>query len=68
MTPAALEAWLVRLNFNRSEGAAALGISRNTLQNYLEGKSAITRTVALACSAIAFGLPEYPEPEGGKND
>jgi len=60
MTPDSLAAWMDRLGYNRTGAATALGISRNTLQAYLEGRQAVPRTVALACAALAMGLPEHP--------
>lgn len=60
MTPASLQAWMTRLGLNRTEAASALGISRNSLQAYLEGRAPVPRTVALAAGAIAYGLPEHP--------
>lgn len=60
MTPASLTAWMIRLGLNKSGAASALGISRNTLQSYLEGKTAIPKYIALACAAVAMGLPEQP--------
>jgi plasmid maintenance system antidote protein VapI len=58
MTSDSLAAWMERLGFNKVRAAAALGISRNTLDGYLTGKHDIPKTVALACAAIAYGLPE----------
>jgi plasmid maintenance system antidote protein VapI len=59
MTPQSLQAWMDRIGLNRTGAASALGISRNTLQAYLEGKYPIPKTVALACSALAMGIPEH---------
>jgi hypothetical protein len=46
-----------RLGLNRTGAASALGISRNTLQAYLEGKYPIPHYIGLACAAIAQGIP-----------
>jgi transcriptional regulator with XRE-family HTH domain len=48
-----------RQGLNKSGAAKALGIARNSLQAYLSGAK-IPRAVALACAAIAVGLPEHP--------
>lgn len=60
MTPSTLTAWMTRLGYNKSEAASALGIARTTLDRYLDGRQAIPRTIALAASALAMGLPEHP--------
>lgn len=52
--------WRKRLGFNRTEAAEALGLGRNQPQRYEEGQP-IPKYIALACAAIAFGLP----PIGG---
>jgi transcriptional regulator with XRE-family HTH domain len=57
MTPASLTAWMARLRLNKSEAASALGIARSTLDRYLSGETAIPPVVALACAAIAHGVP-----------
>lgn len=64
MTPATLLAWRQRLGFNRSEAASALGLSRNAYTAYEENKPLsngkprkIPEYIALACQAIANGLP-----------
>ncbi len=46
-----------RLGYNKSEAASALGIARSTLDRYLAGDVAIPKSIALACAAIAHGLP-----------
>jgi hypothetical protein len=59
MTPTTLSAWMTRLGYNKSGAALALGLARNTLDGYLAGRVRIPRYIALACSAIAQGLPEH---------
>ena len=56
MTAQSLTAWRERLGLNRSEAARALGLSRNSIQHYEEGR-AIPLYVALACAALAHGIP-----------
>lgn len=60
MSPKSLSDWIVRLGLNKTRAAEALGISRNTLDGYLLGKHGIPKTVALACAALAYGIPEAP--------
>ena len=58
MTPAALKAWMTRLGLNKSEAAESLGISRSTLDRYLNGKNAIPHKIKLACDAIETWWPK----------
>lgn len=57
MTPASLSAWRSRLGLNKSEAARRLGLSRNALEGYESGQRRIPLYIALACSALAYGLP-----------
>jgi len=57
MTAASLKSWRERLGLNKSGAAAALGLARNTYAAYEEGRAEIPLYVALACAAIAYGLP-----------
>jgi transcriptional regulator with XRE-family HTH domain len=59
VTPASLLSWMQRLHFTKKEAALSLGISRPTLDRYLNGDKPIPKTVALACSALAMGIPEH---------
>ena len=57
MTATSLNAWRERLGLNKSEAALRLGLARNTYAAYEEGRAEIPLYVALACAAIAYGLP-----------
>lgn len=57
MTPASLSAWMARQKLNKMDAATALGIARSTLDRYLVGETEIPRYIALACAAVAHGLP-----------
>jgi len=57
LTPESLKAWRERLGLNKSEAALRLGLARNTYTAYEEGRAEIPLYVALACAAIAYGLP-----------
>jgi len=57
MTPASLAAWMDRLHLNKVEASKQLGIARSTLDRYLSGETDIPQVVALACAAIAQGVP-----------
>lgn len=57
MTPASLTAWMARLHLNKVQACKELGIARTTLDRYLDGSTAIPLYIALACAAVAHGLP-----------
>ena len=60
MTPTSLNAWRERLSINKAEAARRLGLSRNAYASYEAGERRIPLYIALACAAIAFGLPPIP--------
>jgi transcriptional regulator with XRE-family HTH domain len=53
MTTETLSAWMQRLHFTKKEAALALGISRPTLDRYLNGDKPIPKYIELACIALA---------------
>ena len=57
MTPTSLLAWRRRRGLGKAAAAAALGVSRNSYAAYEAGRAPIPFTVALACAALAHGLP-----------
>lgn len=65
MEPHDLVSWRRHLGLKKTEAATALGIGVRTLNQYEDGQNhrgdprPIPRHIALACSALAFGLPPY---------
>jgi len=57
MTGGAFAAWRERLGFTKSKAAIVLGLSRNSVIAYETGAKPIPLHVALACAALAHGLP-----------
>ena len=63
-----LRAWQARMGYTYDTAAQALGVSRSTYAEWVAGKSRTTgrpvtpsRTVALACAALAAGLEPYQQ-------
>lgn len=68
MTPAEFRVWRTGMGFSQTAAAAALGISKSSVELYELGHRKddgrpviIPRTVALACAAIAAGLAPLGE-------
>lgn len=57
MTPSELVAFRQRLKLSQKALALALGVGRRTLGLYESGARPVPKTVALACAALAYGLP-----------
>lgn len=62
MTPTDFKSWRARLGLTKAEAARLLGLAPNTVAAYEFGRAAIPRHVALACAALAYGLPPIGEP------
>lgn len=60
MTGSEFRAWRARLGLSLAGASLALGCSKTTLVGYEKG-GRIPRYIALACSALAFGLPPVGE-------
>jgi len=58
MKAASLTTMRKRLGLSQRALATKLAVGTRTLSNYETGKAPIPRYVALACAALAFGLPE----------
>jgi DNA-binding transcriptional regulator YiaG len=57
VTPQSLTAWRQRLGLTKVAAAEALGCSRDALLKWEQGEHPVPRYIALACAAIAHGLP-----------
>ena len=57
MTPASFLAWRLRLGLDKKAAAIALGCSRNYIYSLESGSTKIPLYIALACQALANGLP-----------
>lgn len=57
MTPETFRAWRKRLGLRQRQAAEALGVTREQVSRYERGVHPISRTVALACAAVAMGIP-----------
>jgi hypothetical protein len=68
MTPSSLKSWRERLYGARGKNAAAkaLGLSQTAYDGYEAGRHRIPLYVALAASAVAFGLPPIGAKTGPK--
>lgn len=52
LPPLALERWQHRHEYNQTEAARALGVTRNQYRRYLSGVTTIPKTVALLCQCL----------------
>lgn len=57
MTATSLRAWRKRLGLSQRAAAETLGISLRQYSDYERAVAEIPQTVALACAAVAYGLP-----------
>jgi hypothetical protein len=63
MTGAEFTALHTRLGISRAELCRRIGIAPNSGTAYALERQPIPLTVALACAALAFGLPPYGAKE-----
>ncbi len=63
MTAADLEAFRRTMGWNRKTLGNELGISQDRLRRFLSGDQPIPRYIALACSALAVGLPPLAQED-----
>lgn len=59
MTPTDLRAWQASMGLTQTQAAAALGITHAAYSALVCGRSGIDRRTALACAALASGLPPW---------
>jgi transcriptional regulator with XRE-family HTH domain len=59
MTAADLRTFVGHMGWSERETARRLGVSQNGLRRWLAGVSPVPLTIALACSALAYGLPPW---------
>ena len=69
MTPEQFKEWMAHMGLSERRAAEALGVSAATVGDWVRGTSrtsgnpiTIDRRTALACAALAAGLPPWPEP------
>lgn len=60
MTAADLAHFLSERHWTRRRAGAELEVSQDRLRRFLAGESPIPRHIALACAALAYGLPPWP--------
>lgn len=59
MTPADLAVFMAWRGLSVRRLARELGTTRDRVARWLRGEAIIPRSVALACGAIAYGLPPW---------
>lgn len=68
MTSSDLRAWQAHMDYTQAQAAEELGVALATYRDWVTGVSrtsgrpvAPTKTVALACAALAAGMRPWPE-------
>ena len=61
MTADEFKTWRKSLAMTQQEAGAAIGITKRSVQLYEAGTQPVSRTIALACAAVAAGLKPLGE-------
>lgn len=62
MTADDFNAWLTHMGLTGRKAARQLGVADNTIVKYR--REGAPEYIALACAALAFGLPAWRNPNG----
>lgn len=65
MTPEQIKAWQAHLKLSNTAAAGALNVNVRTYADWRSGRTRTPGCLALACSAVAMGLPPYGERKAG---
>ena len=57
MTPESFAAFIARMGWTDTRAARELGCGRNSISNWTRPGARVPRYIALACQALANGLP-----------
>lgn len=60
MTNDEFKAWVKHQAIPVTKLAELLGVSRNSLYQYMRGDAEVPKAISLACAAITIGVREYP--------
>ncbi len=60
MTPDDLRAWRAHMRLSQQAASELLDVRKQTVTDWEGGKHAPSRSVALACTALAHGLEPWP--------
>ena len=60
MTPDDLRAWRAHMGLSQQAASELLDVRKATVTDWEGGKHAPSRSVALACTALAAGLEPWP--------
>ena len=68
MTPQTFAEWRRRQRLSKAAAGRLLGCSKNSIFAWETGQSPIPVYVALACAAIALGVPPHPDQSLSADD